>query len=292
MKHLFGAILKPSMHNPFKERYTASLEVIHVSHSATPVKERERKTPDTSGLTSKKCWQQLDLFGLSLKTSKDTSLSDTEKSNQIWKDLVIRLRKEYSQRKKLALHTDEKDSSSFWPTPDCSERRSSKSKQQGLSNQAKNWATPRVFMFKDAKIDRGKSNLGEQVMGKMNWPTPTPTDTHSANLKSTQQKEGSMHSVTLPQAVNKTWPTPTVAEAGKISNKANYGQVGLSNHPAIVGEPMRGKAFKDRKGVDGQPDQEKSNTDGKKKEQLNPAWVAQLMGTTLEKTFFECMGME
>ena len=31
------------------------------------------------------------------------------------------------------------------------------------------------------------------------WPTPTASDTHTSNLKSSQQKEGSMHSVTLPQ---------------------------------------------------------------------------------------------
>ena len=35
----------------------------------------------------------------------------------------------------------------------------------------------------------------------MNLPTPTVSDTYTANLKSTQQKEGSMHSVTLPQAI-------------------------------------------------------------------------------------------
>lgn len=34
-----------------------------------------------------------------------------------------------------------------------------------------------------------------------NLPTPTVSDTFTDNLKSTQQKEGSMHSVTLPQAV-------------------------------------------------------------------------------------------
>jgi len=35
----------------------------------------------------------------------------------------------------------------------------------------------------------------------VNLPTPTVSDTYTDNLKSTQQKEGSMHSVTLPQAV-------------------------------------------------------------------------------------------
>jgi DNA (cytosine-5)-methyltransferase 1 len=37
--------------------------------------------------------------------------------------------------------------------------------------------------------------------GHVNLPTPTVSDTYTDNLKSTQQKEGSMHSVTLPQAV-------------------------------------------------------------------------------------------
>jgi len=46
----------------------------------------------------------------------------------------------------------------------------------------------------------------------------------------------------------KMWPTPTAAEAGKISNQANYGQKGLSNHPEIVGKPTRPKEEKSKKG--------------------------------------------
>jgi hypothetical protein len=37
--------------------------------------------------------------------------------------------------------------------------------------------------------------------GQVNLPTPTVSDTFTDNLKSSQQKQGSMHSVTLPQAV-------------------------------------------------------------------------------------------
>lgn len=37
--------------------------------------------------------------------------------------------------------------------------------------------------------------------GQVNFPTPTVSDIFTDNLKSTQQKPGSMHSVTLPQAV-------------------------------------------------------------------------------------------
>ena len=41
------------------------------------------------------------------------------------------------------------------------------------------------------------------------WPTPTASD--HIERKSTQQKEGSRHSLTLPDAV-KRWPTPTTQE--------------------------------------------------------------------------------
>lgn len=52
---------------------------------------------------------------------------------------------------------------------------------------------------------------------KKNWPTPTVADTFTGNLKSTQQKPGSMHSVNLSQAVN--WPTPRAREG----NSGSYG---------------------------------------------------------------------
>ena len=51
--------------------------------------------------------------------------------------------------------------------------------------------------------------------GQVNLPTPTVSDTFTDNLASTQQKPGSMHSVTLPQAVRmvsgKIEKTPAMA---------------------------------------------------------------------------------
>jgi hypothetical protein len=43
------------------------------------------------------------------------------------------------------------------------------------------------------------------------WPTPTCADAYTDKLKSSQQKEGSMHSVNLSQAVSMKWTTPTVS---------------------------------------------------------------------------------
>lgn len=53
----------------------------------------------------------------------------------------------------------------------------------------------------------------------MNLPTPTVSDTFTDNLTSSQQKPGSMHSVTLPQAVR--WVS------GRIEEDPSDG----ANHP-------------------------------------------------------------
>lgn len=112
----------------------------------------------------------------------------------------------------------------LWHTPDCSDRRSPKSKQQGLNNQAKAyWRTPqshngaqgpksKMFYEKCLKTGQSAITLVDQVK---NWPTVA--DTFTGNLKSTQQKSGSMHSVNLSQAVN--WPTPRAREG----NSGSYG---------------------------------------------------------------------
>ena len=113
---LYGAILKPCQWNAFETGLTSSLAVIRVSHLAQQDSEKEKTTPDTYGLTLGDTSNQLDLFSASLKTSKDTSALDSEKSSATWKALVTEQRGEYSQRVKLAHLTKEKEATS-WPTP-------------------------------------------------------------------------------------------------------------------------------------------------------------------------------
>jgi len=194
MQHLSGRILKPSLQNSFLDEFTESLEVIPVSPSQSQESSLETKTPGTSGLSSENTFEQLDLFGASLKTSEDTLITDSEKSNQTWRNWVTQLTQEYSVRRKSVQAIAEKGYSS-WPTPDCSDRRSKNSKQQGLSNKVKNWPTPREAMSRnDPTKDRKKGNIEDVVAACT------------------------------------------------------------------------------------QPDQENLNTNGKRQEQLNPAWVEQLMG--------------
>ena len=115
------------------------------------------------------------------------------------------------------------------------------------------------------------------------WPTPRVSDTEGGAVQnvelengsfSRRNAEGTRWGVKLRDAVESgKWPTPTVAEANKIANRANYGQVGLSNHPNIVGTPDREPMAKSRHG-DG-----RSTTSGVSNEGvLNPGWVTWLMG--------------
>lgn len=56
---------------------------------------------------------------------------------------------------------------------------------------------------------------GQVTLSGQFLPTPTVSDQYTGNLSSTQQSEGSMHSVTLAQVVNRNdlLPTPMTTEA-------------------------------------------------------------------------------
>jgi len=82
-----------------------------------------------------------------------------------------------------------------------------------------------------------------------NWPTPTCADIYTDKLKSSQQKEGSMHSVSLGQAV-KMWPTPTAHNA----KETNAPSESTRNTPSLAAQAGGS---------------------------LNPTWVEWLMGWPL-----------
>lgn len=115
MQHLSGRILKPSHGQSFVIAWTSSLEVIPASHSQQQANDSDETILDTSGLGSQMEFVLCDHESASLKTSKDTSASDSERSLVNWKALVIKRRGEYSQRVKSAHLTNESECSS-WPT--------------------------------------------------------------------------------------------------------------------------------------------------------------------------------
>ena len=112
---LFGRILKPCQWSRFETELTSLHLAIPVNLFQQQGKEKAQKTQDTYGLTYGDTSKQLDLFGASLKTSKDTLALDLEKSLATWKASVIKQRGEYSQRVKLAHRIKESEFIS-WPT--------------------------------------------------------------------------------------------------------------------------------------------------------------------------------
>ena len=141
------------------------------------------------------------------------------------------------------------------------------------------WPTPAARDFKGARgkaAQARKGNPSDTLPNAMadpqiNWPTP-----RAGNPGSRKAGTGGRVSEEVQKA---NWPTPDVAQAQKVSNRPNHGQLGLANHPEVHGkdcnrEPMK----KDRAG---QPGQDKSSTTGKNQGQfgaLNPDWVEHLMG--------------
>ena len=156
------------------------------------------------------------------------------------------------------------------------------------------------------------------------FKTKTPTPTEYAKTWPTPRagNPGSRRPGTGGKVLSeevKTWPTPTVAEATKIGAQANYGQVGLNNHPRIRGNPTREKMQKDRAGLDGGTktqqtwptprcfmhkdaltDRGKSNLgevinekeNMTKTGQLNPSWVEWLMGWPIGWTDLKPLAMD
>ena len=145
------------------------------------------------------------------------------------------------------------------------------------------------------------------------WPTPCQSDIRPARtpeqIEMAKQKGGCAN---LREHV--MWPTPTTAEATKIPAQANYGQIGLNNHPLIRGSPQRGKLKKDKKGFSGgtrtrQTYRTPNSTDWKNRGQkeyregrqiqlqtqiqgsLNPSWVEWLMGVPIEWTALKDLAM-
>ena len=104
-----------------------------------------------------------------------------------------------------------------------------------------------------------------------NWPTP-----RAGNPGSRAPGTGGK---VLNEEV-KRWPTPTVMEAGKMSNRPNYGQMGLSNHPAIVGLPTRAKGKQSMKNDGTRPSENPRKRDSQNAV-LSSKWVTWLMGLPL-----------
>ena len=273
----------------------------------------------------------------------------SDMSSENWNSYIIQRRSEYSVRQKQAQAIRESEYLSLLqemesPSMTCSPDTQSQNPplgQQDPTNNSLNgksqesWATPNTMdhlpsrsvesqMQRALGVRKGRSkpdNLREQVDPEQvavyqeakNWPTPRHQDgKHGAptDWEMTTSHVGTANSLRV-KAAKDNWPTPTAAEGSKIGGQANYGQVGLSNHPSIVGPVTREKSIKSgkeknwatpkardhlgavnpnfltrkdgRHRMDALPEQTKyDETNISKVGKLNPSWVEQLMGLPVQ----------
>lgn len=298
-QHLCGRILKPCQHTAFETELMCSLAVIPASRSAPLGCAKEPKTQGTYGHTSTTTYEQLDLFAASLRTSKDTSALDSERSSMIWKDLVTKRRGEYSARLKLA-HLIRESGSTFWPTPVAQDDNKSPEAHMRMKQRMKGGprfkATSLQVMVKG--VERGL------------WPTPTAQDNNQVSGNPDHPKRGT----TLGGAA-RLWPTPTASdsEGGPRQQDGKRGRA-LKDLPqqmwptpqAMMPEQSyetwkarmerktdpksKNKKIPDNLAIAAQmwPTDNQSQSAG----QLNPTWVEWLMGLPLGWTDLGSWGTE
>jgi len=180
-----------------------------VSPSQQQANATAQTTHDTFGLGLEKPLASYDLNTQSWKMCEDTFLLDSTPFLGKWPASGMTLNGKLFPQPQLVRRIVE-IVSSLWPTPV-----SSSSMDEDIS-------TVR------ARLDKGKpykSRLVEAIAlaptPSGNWPTPTVSDIYADNLKSSQQSDGSMHSVSLAHAVQ-MWPTPTASvDTSNINGKFN-----------------------------------------------------------------------
>jgi len=262
--HLSGRILKPSLHESFVEKYTDSLEDIHASHSVQQASDKEKKTLDTYGHISSSTSGQLDLFGAFGKTFPGIPRWGYGESCPIWKKKVIDARGAYSQRKKLALHTKEKEFLS-WATPQASDhvegaRTSLESNQKCLGRDLKMWPSPRAGNPGSRKPGTGGKVLAEEAKRHAGLQDPEKSNTSGKNHGS--------------------WPTArsSDAEGGRI--KTEKTEKGFRSKRE-KSDQYFGAKLRDAAEMEKPPSMK-----------LNPNWVEQLMGLSTGWTDLGSWGME
>ena len=224
-QHLFGRILKPSLGKAFETAWTSLLEATPVNPSRPQENGLEQTILATSGHSSQTAFDFSDPSSASLKTSKDISASDSEKSLENWNQWVTKCRGEYSQRLNAVRHTSGSGSLS-WPTVQASEvRQGFQDRSRGMKGQQESlttvvikqaghpvpansstdgsrlgWLTPQVQDSKHSGANPTENGDRDLLVNQVNWQTATvSTGAH-------RQKDGSMTDK-LDQQV-KTWATP------------------------------------------------------------------------------------
>ena len=279
-QHLSGRILRPSLGRAFETEWTSSLEVIPASHSVQQGSDSEQTIHDTSGHLLQPELFPCDQGSASLRTSKDTSALDSERSLANWKTLVTRLRGEYSLRVKSA-HLTNASASSSWPT-------------QEMNSNSVDTLPNAVAQQHGQAVPVSPNTDGNRLES---WGTPAANDANKTpHCEVNSKQAGLARSVGL--ELQKQWATPSTMDHINVvrnpedrslaANKGGCKNLREEVHqwatPRLGGEEKaetrlaRGKDI----GLHGQVG---AMTNSAK---LNPRWVETLMGLPIGWTMPSC----
>lgn len=235
LRLLSGRILKRSMRMPFEASLISSWLAIRANRSATPANGKEKKIRGTCGHGSGSISKHSSRPSVFLKTSLDTSASDSERSLPIWLSsdtgwtmMQKSLRSEYSARKNAVLPTDGKDSLS-WPTANIpnggrtskkplsrtGQTEDGKKRQVGLEHAVRHWPTPTAPG--DHSVGKMEEWGGSQNPTR-NWLTPSSEDckqdrwTEQTYLDAVERGENPPTTSQRLRSQVKAFPTPAARD--------------------------------------------------------------------------------
>ena len=232
LPHLYTRILKPCQRKSLETELTSCWGATRVSLFRKPGNVPEGRTPDTSGRSSGITSEQLDLFDVSLKMSKDTSALDSERSLEIWKNSVTKARGAYLARKR-SMHLIRENGFLSWPTPTSTERSGINPKTGtggGLSKAAKSWPTPKVVdteggiaknvELKDGSFSRVNADgvrfgvkLKDAVDQQKQWPTVRVSSANGSSEKEIAEGNPKYRLETTVDIIEReNWATPNTMD--------------------------------------------------------------------------------
>jgi hypothetical protein len=185
------------------ERSTSLVPGSPANHIVTPDRDLERVIPEISGPRHERSFGWWDASGSCLRTFQGSFLEmmdgnpTASKFWGIFPNWGLMLDGEFIALPTPDVRTSESGGGS-WPTPTPWQQQES----------SESWTERR-------KRERAKGRNGngfgiplDMAVKMHHIPTPTTADVYTGNMKSSQQSDGSMHSVTLPDYVE-MFPTPT-----------------------------------------------------------------------------------
>jgi hypothetical protein len=274
-QRLSSRILKPSQRTSFETALTLLLEDTRASRFQQQGSALAPKTPDTSGPTSSTTSMQLDLFDASLKTSRDTSALDSEKSLATWKAQVTTQRGAYSARLKSA-HRIRESGSILWRTPSAQESGITIDRLQTKDGQPPSLGER---MYDKVTGRTAQYGLSQQVAVVQTWLTPRASDTGWATPRTTDAQGGGRPLNEKGQRITLSDPTKTYG--GNLRDQVRH-------WPTPAARDYKGRSGAGRQERRGNPSDTLPNAvgnyliptvgDKNKVGHLNPDWVEWLMG--------------